>query len=109
MAKQIMVSDKVFEILKELKEEYKLESYSKVIEMLYDSLPQDEFSIINEAFEDLKSKIAKFCDDFEVLELTRIFYLRILGVSDNRVAEAKEKLRPTFLEVLKILKKNEEM
>lgn len=107
MAKQIMVSDEVFEILKKLKTEFNVKSFSEVIKMLYNSLPKDEYSIINEAFEELRSKISKFFSDFEILELTRIFYLRTLGIEDNRVAKAKEKLREAYQEAYRILRKTE--
>jgi len=109
MAKQIMVSDEVHRILDKLKDEFNLRSYSEVIKMLYASLPKDEYSVINQAFEDLKSKIAKYFDDFEILEMTRIFYLKSLGISNSTVEEAKGVLRSAFQKAWGILHKSRKM
>jgi len=109
MAKQIMVSDAVYKLLEYLKEELHARSFSDVILKLYGLVPIPEEQVINQAFEDLRGKIAKYFDDFEILELTRLFYLNALGTSNNKLQKAKEVLIPAFQKALGLLRKREKM
>jgi len=100
MARQISISDEVFEKIKYLKDTLELESYSKVIDYLIKNAEIDLRTIINLEFEEFKGRISRYIEVIEPIELIRVFYLTYIELSGSEAELAVSELRTAILRVI---------